>query len=95
MRSRFNKHINFSDYTSEELVSIFEGMCRHAGYSVSEDCTTYVRDYFEKRCLARDINFANGREVRNFFEKAMMNQANRLSMTQNITDQKLIELIGL
>ncbi|WP_370630396.1 hypothetical protein [Turicibacter sp. TJ11] len=25
----------------------------------------------------------------------MMNQANRLSMTQNITDQKLIELIGL
>lgn len=46
LRSRFNKHINFSDYTSEELVSIFEGMCRHAGYSVSEDCTTYVRDYF-------------------------------------------------
>ena len=92
LRSRFNKHINFSDYTSEELVSIFEGMCRHAGYSVSDDCTTYVRHYFEKRSLERDINFANGREVRNFFEKAMMNQANRLSMTQTITDQKLIEL---
>ena len=67
-------------------------MCRHAGYTVSDDCIDCVRDYFEKRYLERDLNFANGREVRNFFEKAMMNQANRLSMTQNITDQNLIEL---
>ncbi|WP_235070414.1 AAA family ATPase [Turicibacter sp. TJ11] len=92
LHAQFNKQIHFSDYSSDELVHIFEGMCHHAGYRVSVDCTTYVRHYFEKRCLERDINFKNGREVRDFFEKAMMNQANRLSMTQNITDQNLIEL---
>lgn len=93
LRSRFNKYINFADYNPDELVSIFESMCISAGYRANEECMKYVKKYFEKRYLTRSINFANGRDVRNFFEMAMINQANRLSMERNISDEKLIEFV--
>lgn len=93
LRSRFNKYINFADYNPDELVSIFESMCINAGYRVDEQCMKYVKKYFVKRYLTRSINFANGRDVRNFFEKAMVNQANRLSMDMNVSDEKLIEFV--
>ena len=93
LRSRFNKYINFTDYNPDELVSIFESMCTNAGYIVDEECMDYVKKYFENRYLTRSINFANGRDVRNFFEMAMINQANRLSMDMNISDEKLTEFV--
>lgn len=93
LRSRFNKYINFADYNPDELVSIFESMCINAGYIVDEQCMRYVKKYFEKRYLTRSTNFANGRDVRNFFEIAVANQANRLSMDMNISDEKLIEFV--
>ena len=93
LRSRFNKYINFADYNPDELISIFESMCISAGYRANEECMKYVKKYFEKRYLTRSINFANGRDVRNFFEMAMINQANRLSMEMNISDEKLIEFV--
>ena len=93
LRSRFNKYINFADYNPDELISIFESMCISAGYRANEECMKYVKKYFEKRYLTRSNNFANGRDVRNFFEMAIVNQANRLSMEMNISDEKLIEIV--
>ena len=37
----------------------------------------------------RDENFANGRSVRNFFEKVMINQANRLAALDDLSDEQL------
>jgi len=92
LRSRFNKYINFSDYNPNELLSIFESMCTDAGYTEDVECLKYVKGYFEKRYLTRNNNFANGRDVRNFFEIAIVNQANRLSANKSITNQELNEL---
>ena len=44
---------------------------------------------FEKIYRNREQNFANAREVRNFFETAVLNQANRLFNIKNPTDQEL------
>lgn len=93
LRSRFNKFINFADYTPNELVSIFNSMCYKAEYTATEDCMLYVKKYFEQQYLMRNINFANGRDVRNFFEIAMVNQANRLSNKANITDEELSQFV--
>ena len=83
LRSRFNKFINFSDYRPEELIAIFSSMCQKSGYTATLDCLSFVQKYFSDRYLSRDVNFANARDVRNFFEKAVVNQANRLSPTKN------------
>ena len=91
LRSRFNKFINFADYKPEELVDIFENMCSKSGYKASGECIRFVQKYFEKRYMTRNVNFANGRDVRNFFEMAMVNQANRLSFDTDISNEKLEE----
>ena len=92
LRSRFNKFINFTDYIPQELLEIFESLCESMGYSVSEECKDCVQAYFEQRYTNRDINFANGRDVRNYFEMAMVNQANRLAAANDISNEALSEL---
>lgn len=93
LRSRFNKFINFVDYNPSELVDIFMGLCEKSAFSVTPECKDYVQKYFEKRYLTRNTNFANGRDVRNFFELAVVNQANRLAMDSHITNEELSMLI--
>lgn len=93
LRSRFNKFINFEDYTPTELVDIFINMCYKSGYKTNNDCIEFVKKYFENRYITRKENFANGRDVRNFFEMAIVNQANRLSCEMNISNEQLEELI--
>lgn len=92
LRSRFNKFINFEDYSPEELLDIFKSMCRKNGYSYDEKCIDYVRQFFENRYIHRDENFANARDVRNFFEIVIVNQANRLSSDMNLLDEDLTKL---
>ena len=93
LKSRFNKYLYFKDYTPEELYAIFEKMCKGYKFNISDEAQEYVKDYFEKRYIHRNENFANGRDVRNFFEKALIRQADRLSNKgNNLTDEELSEL---
>lgn len=87
--SRFNKFINFKDYTPEELVKIFMHLCNQGGFKPTSACIEHVKKYFEERSLRKDINFANGRDVRNYFEKAIQKQANRLAILGNLTNSDL------
>lgn len=43
-------------------------------------------------CQNKPDNFANGREMRNLFEKALSNQANRLAQIADISDDTLNEI---
>lgn len=89
LRSRFNKYINFEDYDVEELSQIFRLMCSQAGYTPTDEVVDYATSVFEKKYKNRGKNFANAREVRNFFEKAMMNQADRLYTVNDPTNEQL------
>ena len=93
LRSRFNKYINFEDYDVEELGKIFEIMCKNAGYLTTSEALEYALSVFERKYKNRGKIFANAREVRNFFEKAMMNQADRLFSMQNPTNEELCTLV--
>lgn len=93
LKSRFNKYLFFKDYTPKELYAIFEKMCKEYKFNITDEAKEYVKDYFEKRYIHRNENFANGRDVRNFFEKALVRQADRLSnKSNNLTDEELLEL---
>jgi stress response protein SCP2 len=92
LRSRFNKFIYFPDYQDKELYEIFLSMCKSSGYTLDDTAKLFASNYFKDLYNSRGANFANGRDVRNFFEKAIVRQANRLSSFSNITDAQLMML---
>ena len=89
LRSRFNKYIDFQDYTVEELVRIFDVMCEGLGYVTTPAAAETVRREFAQHYTTRGENFANAREVRNFFEKAVLRQADRLFGISRPTDRQI------
>ena len=92
LKSRFNKFIFFADYTAEQLVEIFEGQCKKNQFTLTEEAKQLVLDYFTKRCDAHEENFANARESRNIFERAITAQANRLAGFEEVTDEQLLSI---
>jgi stage V sporulation protein K len=78
LKSRFNKFIEFEDYDSSELLKILDVMAMKAGMKFDEAAHRDMELKFTGM-TANDIReFGNARGVRNLFEKAVMNQANRL-----------------
>jgi len=74
--SRFPRTIHFPDYSTDELLSIFKGMCERDRYQVSADAVDGLRQYLAR--LPRTREFGNGRLVRNLFEAALARQASRV-----------------
>lgn len=89
LKSRFNKNIMFEDYSKEELLSIFYVFCQPYQMKLSEEAERSLKAYLEWLVQNKDANFANGREMRNLFESALSNQANRLAEMADITDEEL------
>jgi SpoVK/Ycf46/Vps4 family AAA+-type ATPase len=92
LQSRFNRYIDFPDYSAEELYQIFELNLKKFDYTISEEATEKLKKYFENIVTKEDTNFGNARFVRNFFEKTLERQANRLSSETNLTTKKLAEI---
>ncbi len=82
MRSRIAHHLDFPDYSLEELMRIAELMLEKQQYRLSPSATTAFRDYLELR--AAQANFANARSVRNALDRARLRQANRLVALQSV-----------
>ncbi len=76
--SRFNKTINFRDYSAGELTAIFHGMVRKGGFKLDDETKDHVDHFFQKMYLTRTKTFANARSVRNAYDKAVDNQADRV-----------------
>lgn len=74
--SRINFHIQFSDYSEEELYNIFRKMLKQEKYKLSNNTKDILIDYFKKE-KAKE-HFANGRCVRNLFERIKFEQADRV-----------------
>ena len=79
LQSRFNKYFYFEDYNGEQLIKIFEGMCKKNGYAMDDEARATAVDYFNQLYENRDENFGNARDARNLFEDMVVRQANRLS----------------
>ncbi|KMQ70980.1 hypothetical protein ACM44_09205 [Chryseobacterium koreense CCUG 49689] len=88
-KSRFNRYINFPDYTPSELFEIFESNCVKLDYQLTEEAETKLKLVFENAYSTRDRSFGNGRFVRNVFEKTLEQQANRIAKESNLTKEIL------
>lgn len=78
LRSRFNKFLEFEDYCPVQLRDIFLRRCVDSDFTVTPEAMAEVLRFFTDRYENRQANFANGRDVRNYFEKATVKQASRL-----------------
>ena len=77
MSSRVAHHLEFPDYTLDELAGIGSLILRRQRYRLSPAAEQTFREY-----LARRMNqprFANARSVRNALERARLRHANRLA----------------
>ena len=83
LKSRFNKYIEFPDYTIDELMGIFDMNCKKYDYEAEDDVKAQIRAMIVQRKLAERENFANAREVRNLFEEIITNQARRVAAMEN------------
>ena len=89
LKSRFNKYIEFPDYTIDELMGIFEMNCGKYDYEAEDEVKAQVRAMIVQRRLASRENFANAREVRNLFEEIITNQARRVAALEAPTQEEL------
>jgi probable Rubsico expression protein CbbX len=76
MSSRVAHHINFPDYSVEELLAIAQLMLRNEAYEFTADAEEAFRAYLERR--VRQPLFAHARSVRNGIERARLRHANRI-----------------
>ncbi len=74
-RSRVAHHIDFPDYTSEELLTIAELMLAKQNYCFSEAGRDAFRAYIGAR--RAQPHFGNARSIRNALDRARLRQANR------------------
>ena len=92
LESRFNKYFHFDDYTGAELQAIFEGLCKKNQYQPDEELKHFLPAFFTNLYQTRPANFANGREVRNLFEKLISAQSDRVASLEAPTREDLMTL---
>ncbi len=92
LKSRFNRTIEFPDYTANELAEMYRRMAKKSKYVLSKDVEKWLNPWFNVTTEKRDRNFGNGREVRNRFEKALERQSLRVSELKDPTPEQLTTL---
>jgi len=76
MRSRVAHHLDFPDFTLDELMQIAEMMLDQQQYTFDEPAREAFRAYVERRMALPD--FANARSIRNAIDRIKLRQANRI-----------------
>ncbi|MCF8139858.1 MAG: CbbX protein [Cyanobium usitatum Tobar12.5m-G36] len=76
LSSRVANHIDFPDYSAEELLAIAQLVLAAENYRFSQEATAAFADYIHRRMQLPF--FANARSIRNAIDRARMRQANRL-----------------
>ncbi len=79
LQSRFNRYIEFPDYSPQELHDIYVQRANKGGYRLTEEADHYLLEHFKKAVANKDRNFGNARYARNLYEKSITCQANRLA----------------
>jgi probable Rubsico expression protein CbbX len=82
MASRIAHHIDFPDYSENELLKISELMLGQMQYRLSVGARSALSEYITKR--REQPHFANARSVRNALDRARLRQANRLFATADV-----------
>jgi len=93
MASRIAHHIDFPDYSADELYQIAELMAASMHYSFDAEAQSAMREYIARRMA--QPRFANARSIRNALDRARLRQANRLFENRTgPVDRRALETIA-
>ncbi len=90
LRSRFNRTIEFPNYTAEDLMEIITNRANTLDYHFSPEAEEAVRRIFTHTMEFPPENFGNARSARNFLDNAISRQANRLVKEPNLKEDELM-----
>lgn len=93
LHSRFNKYIDFPDYSPKELLDIFKLRAKKFEYTVTPEASDVLLLLFSKAVDEKKKGFGNGRYARNIFDKTIEQQSNRLSSLGNLTIDSLMKIL--
>jgi SpoVK/Ycf46/Vps4 family AAA+-type ATPase len=79
LASRFNRYIDFPDYSFEELMQLLKMLADQNSYSYnSSEVHEFLKPIIESEIKNQGENFGNARYIRNLFESVLQAQASRL-----------------
>jgi len=92
LSSRIANHIDFPDYSIEELLQISKLMLQEEQYKLTDEGEIALEQYIKKR-MEKPL-FANARSIRNALDRARMRQANRIFDSRGtvLTKKELVNL---
>ncbi|QIR36883.1 AAA family ATPase [Tolypothrix sp. PCC 7910] len=93
LQSRFNKYFYFEDYKPNELLNIFEKICKQNHFHLNEQSQKTLLNKLNDLYVSRDKKFGNGRLVRNIFEKTIEKQANRLIKVPQVSKEMMMKIL--
>lgn len=93
LKSRFNRYFYFKDYVPDELVAIFNKLCKDSHFEPTEVANQKLHALFTELYDRRDRTFGNARLARNLFEKTIEQQANRLAVLPSLTKEVLTTIL--
>jgi probable Rubsico expression protein CbbX len=92
LSSRVANHVDFPDYTSEELVQIGKLILEEQQYVLTPEAEKALYKYID---LRKELpHFANARSMRNALDRARMRQANRI-FSSNLEVLTKLDLVTL
>jgi hypothetical protein len=91
MSSRIAHHIDFPDYTDDELLAIGELILKDWNYLLAPRAKKVLHSYIEHR--RAQPHFANARSIRNALDRARLRQARRLLEAGGSVDKAALQTI--
>ena len=89
LKSRFQNYIHFSDYSSDELLKIFDELCLSHKMEIDESAKRDLLQHIEDAKPQGDQG--NARYVRNLFEKMYLNMSHRAAEDGNIDLHEILK----
>jgi hypothetical protein len=85
LASRFNRYVDFPDYSFEELMQLFKMLADQNSYSYnSSEVHEFLKPIIESEIKIQGENFGNARYIRNLFESVLQSQAGRLMQKSKV-----------
>ena len=92
LESRFNRAIEFPDFTADELGQVFRSMAKKGKYKLSADVEHWLDPYIGLMTKKTTKAFGNARWARNLFEKSVERQSLRVTEMKDPSAEELVTL---
>ncbi len=87
LKSRIKTFISFEDYKPNELLNIFELLCKKAEYCLQPSAKKFLEGVLSNIYSSKGKDFGNGRAVRNLFEEVVMAHSKRVKKIEQKNDK--------